>query len=179
MAKEHRVRRPRLTVDAPDYVVANARKTADRYFRGSLSDAVVSAFALFNWFTRQRSSGKRVISVASDLIPAAFEEPMIPGLEEAMANKWIWLVEREHPWRRQLWIKGRNVTAGSIARTMEIEGWTPEQTADQYDLELDTVLEAVRYARDHAALIAAEEAESRLAAETAAQAGARVVSLPR
>jgi len=104
---------------------------------------------------------------------------MIPGLEEAMANRWMWLVEREHPWRRQLWIKGRNVTAGSIARTMEIEGWTPEQTADQYDLELDTVLEAVRYARDHAALIAAEEAESRLAAEAAAQAGARVVSLPR
>ena len=177
-AKNEKARRPRLTVDAPDYVLANARKTADRFFRGSLSDATVSAYAVFSWFARQRSAGRHVISVASDQLPPAFEEPMIPGLEEAMQTKWTWLVEREHPWIRQLWIKGRNITAGSLARTMEIEDWTPERAAHEYDLEVDAVLEAVRWASDHAGLISAEEAENRLAAEAAAVVGEEVVPLP-
>lgn len=176
--KSERARRPRLTVDAPDFVVANVKKTADRYFRGSLSDAAISAFALLTWYARQRMARRRVISVAGDHLPQAFEEPMIPGLEEAMSTKWTWLVEREHPWIRQLWIKGRNITAGSLARTMEIEGWTPERTAHEYDLEVDAVLEAVRWASEHAALIEAEEAENRLAAQTSAVAGERVAPLP-
>lgn len=163
-----RGRRPRIAVDAPEHVIAGARRTADRYFRGSLSDAVVGALATFQWLARQRMAGRRVISVAADHLPEAFEEPVIPGLEQAMADKWIWLVEREHPWRRQLWIKGRNITAGSLARTMAIEGWTPDEAAHEFDLEPEAVLEAQRYAELNAALIEAEEAEDRMAAEAVA-----------
>lgn len=179
--KEGTPRRPRLTIDAADHVIANARKTADRFFRGSISEATVSAYALFMWFAGQRQSGRRVISVDPNDVPEAYAEPMIPGLEEAMAPKWTWLVEREHPWRRQLWIKGRNITAGSLARTMDVEGWTPEHAAGEFDLEVDAVLEARQWAESNAALIEAEFAEDRLAAlATGALApGEPRASLPR
>lgn len=102
---------------------------------------------------------------------------MIPELEEAVTTKWTWLVEREHPWRRQLWIKGRRITAGQLARAAEVEGWTPERAAHEFDLEVEAVLEAQRWAADHEALIEAENAEDRMAA-LAAGAENRVAPVP-
>jgi uncharacterized protein (DUF433 family) len=75
------------------------------------------------------------------------------------------LVARPHAWRRQLWIKGRRITAGDLARTVEIEGWTPERAASEFDLPLHAVLEAQRYAASHRDLVLDEEAENALAAE--------------
>lgn len=161
------VRRSRITADVPGHVVLSARRLADRLYRGSVADAVVGALALFQWHVRQRLAGRRVIAVDSAQLPAAFEEPLIPGLEEAMADQWTWLVERGHPWRRQLWIKGRSMTVGSLVRTLEREGWTPDETAYEYDLDPDAVMEAIRYAELNRSLIEAEEAEDRMAAEAA------------
>jgi uncharacterized protein (DUF433 family) len=74
------------------------------------------------------------------------------------------LVARPHPWRRQPWIKGRRITAGDLARTVEIEGWTPERAASEFDLPIEAVLEAQRYAASHRDLVLAEEAQNALAA---------------
>lgn len=76
--------------------------------------------------------------------------------------EWTWL--EAHPGRRQLWVKGRNLTAGDLARTIEVEGWTPEQAADQYDLSVEAVVEVQRYAEIAQDLIAAEEAANRAVA---------------
>jgi hypothetical protein len=84
---------------------------------------------------------------------------------EGLGHRWIWLVSREHPWRRQLWIKGRSIAAGDLARTVAIEGWTAEEAAREFDLPVDAILEAQRYAGVHRDLIAAEEAENRIAAQ--------------
>jgi len=35
----------------------------------------------------------------------------IPELESRAHGQWRWLVERPHPWRRQLWVKERKVLA--------------------------------------------------------------------
>ena len=166
MEAKPRSRRPRLSVDAPDYVISNARRTAERFFRGSLNDTVIAALATFHWFVRERRAGRRVISVAPDQLPGLFEEPVIPGLEEAMSPAWTWLVERDHPWRRQLWIKGRRMTAGDLARTVEIEGWPAERAADEFDLPVEAVEEAQRYLAANRDLVVAEEQENRLAAES-------------
>jgi uncharacterized protein (DUF433 family) len=56
-----------------------------------------------------------------------------------------WLVDRPHAWRRQPWIKGRRLTAGDLARTIEIERWSPEEAAEQYDLPLEAIMEAERF----------------------------------
>jgi len=50
-------------------------------------------------------------------------------------------------------------------RTASIEGWAPEETAHQFDLPLEAVIEAVRYAGNARELIAAEEAENRIVAQ--------------
>jgi uncharacterized protein (DUF433 family) len=97
-------------------------------------------------------------------MPARFEEPVLPGVEEQLTNDWQWLVARPHPWRRQLWLKGRRVTAGDLARTIETEGWTPDRASAEFDLPLDAVLEAQRYAATNRALVIAEERENAIAA---------------
>ena len=74
-------------------------------------------------------------------------------------------MRRDHPWRRQLWVKGRNITAGDLVRTASIEGWAPEETARQFDLPLKAVVEAVRCAESARELITAEEAENRIVAQ--------------
>jgi hypothetical protein len=66
----------------------------------------------------------------ADTLPRAFEEPVIAGLE-ALGQERLWLVKRDHPWRRQLWIKGRNMTAGDLARTVAIEGWSAEEAENR------------------------------------------------
>ena len=159
-----------MSVDAPEVVISATRHTADRFFRGSLNETVIAALAMLRWFIRVRSEGGRVIAVTPDRLPDTYEEPILPGIEDALALKWVWLVEREHPWRRQLWIKGRSVTAGDLARTTEIERWTAEEAAEEYELPIEAVQEAMRYLADNRELVLAEESENRLAALRATQA---------
>ncbi len=132
-------------------------------YGGATGEAVNAALDVFHWVIDARLRGKRVVATDNENLPASFEEPVIPGLD-ALREDWQWLVRRDHPWRRQLWIKGRSIPAGTLARTAEIEGWTPEETAEQFDLPVEAVFEAVRYADQTHALIVAEEAEDRLAA---------------
>lgn len=96
-------------------------------------------------------------------LPEVVEKPILPELEDEMTQRWTWLIERDHPWRHQLWIKGRRVTAGDLALTLEIEGWTPELAAAEYELPVEAVREAVRYLAENRELVIAEEEENRLA----------------
>jgi|SRR6185503_11222713 len=155
--------RHRLSADVPERTQARVRETAGRYYRGVVSDAVTTALETFHWVVDARSRGKRVIATDPESLPESYEELVIAGLETS-SSEWTWLVKREHAWRRQLWIKGRNMTAGSIARSAATNHWTPEQTAAEFDLPVDAVLEAQQYAEGARALIDAEEAESRLVA---------------
>ena len=156
--------RHRLFADVPETTEAQVRQTARTFYRGVVSDAVTTALETFEWVIDARRRGKRVIATDADMLPDTFEEPVIAGLER-LGHEWIWLVQRDHPWRRQLWIKGRSIAAGELARTAVIEGWTAEETAREFDLPVDAVLEAQRYAEIARDLIAAEEAEDRIVAQ--------------
>ena len=156
--------RHRLSADVPEATDARVRETARTLYRGVVSDAVTTALETFQWVIDARNRGKRVIATDADNLPATYEEPVIAGLED-LRQDWTWLVRRDHPWRRQLWVKGRNITAGGLARTAFIEGWTPEETARQFDLPHEAVMEALRYAETARELITAEEAENRIAAQ--------------
>lgn len=158
-------RRARLYIDVSDENDLRVRRTAQRFYRGVLADVVRDALSLLDWVVQARLAGKRIVAVESDNLPDSYSEPVMPGLEEAMSQQWKWLVARDHPWRRQLWIKGRKITAGDLVRTMQVEGWSPEEAARQFELEVEAVLEAQRYADQEADLIAAEQAENRMAAE--------------
>jgi hypothetical protein len=163
--------RHRLSADMPEATDSRVRQTARTFYRGVVSDAVTTALETFEWVVDARRRGKRVIATDPETLPPTYEEPVIAGLE-ALGQEWIWLVRRDHPWRRQLWVKGRNLTAGDLARTAAIEGWSPEQTAQQFDLPVEAVIEAQRYAETAGDLIAAEEAENRIVAQRYERPGA-------
>jgi hypothetical protein len=161
-------RRRRLSVDLPPETETATRALAERYFRGVATDAIRASLSFLAWAIEAKREGKRVVAVTRDQVPARFEEPVLPGIEEQMASDWKWLVARPHAWRRQLWVKGRRVAAGDLARTIEIEDWTAERAAAEFDLPLEVVLESQRYLAANRDLVLAEERENALAAEQVA-----------
>lgn len=71
-----------------------------------------------------------------------------------------YLVARDHPWRRQLYLKGRNLTVGQLVYNMRADQLLPEQAAERYDLPLEAIQEALAYYQSHRELVEAEaEAE--------------------
>lgn len=159
--------RRRLSVDLTPDTEAATRAMADRYFRGVTTDAIRASLSLLAWVIDAKRAGKRVVAVSSDQVPQRFEEPVLPGLQEQLKTDMTWLVERPHAWRRQLWVKGRRMTAGDLARTVEIEGWTIERAANEYDLPIEAIVEARRYLAANRELVIAEEQENALAAQQA------------
>lgn len=153
-----------MSVDLPAESEAAVRSVADRYFRGIATDAIRAALSLLTWTADERGRGRRVVAVAAEDLPARYAEPLVPELMDPN-DEWTWLVRRPHPWRRQLFLKGTGIAAGDMARTIEIEGWTDEQAADQYGLAIDAVREAREYLGRHRELVLAEEREDALAAQ--------------
>ncbi|MDW8029895.1 MAG: DUF433 domain-containing protein, partial [Armatimonadota bacterium] len=56
-----------------------------------------------------------------------------------------YLEARPHPWRKQLWVKGRNMTVWQLLCYMWANGFTPEEVAKGFDLPAEAVREAIEY----------------------------------
>ncbi|MDY6803485.1 MAG: hypothetical protein SXA11_06715 [Cyanobacteriota bacterium] len=74
---------------------------------------------------------------------------------------WQYLVERPHPWRRQLYIKGRKLQASTVWRDAIANEMSPEEAADNWDLPLAAIQEAFRYCQTHQDLLKMEAEEER------------------
>ena len=79
----------------------------------------------------------------------------------AVSPNWQFLVLRPHPWRQQLAIKGRKLLAATLWRDMLANNLTPEQAAENWDLPLAAVQEAVQYCETHQDLLKLEAEEER------------------
>jgi uncharacterized protein (DUF433 family) len=55
------------------------------------------------------------------------------------------LEARPHKWRKQLWIKGRNMCVWHLLTSMWAERMTPEEVAKDYGLPVEAALEALDY----------------------------------
>lgn len=82
-------------------------------------------------------------------------------IEDRSPSHWHYLVERPHPWRRQLYIKGRNMTAAQLVSSMQANGLSAIQAAEDVDLPLAAVDEALRYCQENTGLLSLEAAEER------------------
>ena len=77
-----------------------------------------------------------------------------------------YLEPRPQNWRNQLWIKGRNMTVWHLIATMRTERETLEQTAKNFGLPLEAVLEAMHYYALHKDIVEADvEEEKRILVE--------------
>jgi uncharacterized protein (DUF433 family) len=90
----------------------------------------------------------------------------IQHLEKEIGNgkelpRWQYLIARPHRWRRQLSIKGRNMTVGQLVSTVRANRYTPEQAGENLDLPVAAINEALVYYAEHRDLIEMEASEER------------------
>jgi uncharacterized protein (DUF433 family) len=75
--------------------------------------------------------------------------------------RWQYLIARPHRWRRQLTIKGRNMTVGQLISTIRANRLTPEQASADLELPLAAIYEALTYHAENADLIEMEAVEEK------------------
>ncbi|MGH2413354.1 MAG: hypothetical protein ACRDEA_06625 [Microcystaceae cyanobacterium] len=75
--------------------------------------------------------------------------------------QWQYLESRPHPWRQQLYLTGRKLPAFAVWMDMIVNGETPEEAADNWDLPLAAVREAIEYCETHQELLKQEALEER------------------
>jgi len=73
-----------------------------------------------------------------------------------------YLVSRPERWRKQLYLKGRNMTVGQLVYKMRANQMTAEQAARDMDLPVEQVLEAMVYYQTHRQLIESEAEDEKL-----------------
>ena len=150
--------------------LARLRETLDA---PSAKDAILRAMRIVEAIARQTRRGGRLY--VHDQTGQA-ERLIIPELEPATEAGWQFLTARPHPWRRQLWVKGRKLPAAVVWTDWRVNGGTVEEIADNWDLPRAAAEEAVRYGETHQDLLRmeAEEEQRRLAeAQISVSAGTR------
>ena len=88
--------------------------------------------------------------------------PSRPESVETPVEAWKYLVRRNHPWRKQLYIKGRNMTVRQLLSSIPAEGTSEEEAAENLELPVEAIREALAYAEENADLLAYETAYERL-----------------
>jgi len=76
-------------------------------------------------------------------------------------ENWQYLIARPHAWRKQLYIKGRKLLASTIWRDMTANQMSPEQAAENWDLPLSAIYEAIDYCQKHQEILKLEADEER------------------
>ncbi|WP_293143186.1 MULTISPECIES: hypothetical protein [unclassified Microcoleus] len=97
------------------------------------------------------------VSDRLDLLSAIVQSlQTTPGIEN-----WQYLIARPHPWRKQLYIKGRKLLASTIWRDMTANRMSPEQAAENWDLPLSAIYEVIDYCQNNQQLLKLEADEER------------------
>lgn len=76
--------------------------------------------------------------------------------QEHEESRYQYLERRPESWRRQLFVKGRNLPAGHVVRSMLANQRTPRETAENLQVPLEAVYECLRYHDEYQAEILAD-----------------------
>lgn len=139
-----------------DEILANLRAALSA---SSVKDTVLRAAQLTTLLVNEARQGNNHLFVGRSAQQAT--RLAIPELEANLPPAWQWLVERPHPWRRQLWIKGRKLQASAVWLDAQANGLNAAEAAENWNLPLPAVEEAFAYCEAHRALIQAEADEER------------------
>jgi uncharacterized protein (DUF433 family) len=112
-------------------------------------------------------------------VPPAFDTPDLAGrvaeLESRVAHlerllmeatelpvaPWRHLVSRPRSWRKQLFVRGRNLTVRHVMGALRSEARTPEETAADLDIPVEAVHEAIAYYDQNRDMVDAEAVQER------------------
>ncbi len=81
------------------------------------------------------------------------------GIEKPNISKWLYLVEQAHPWKKQLFVKGRKLPAAVVWTTMKANNLTIEQAVENWDLSKEAIAEILEYCDSNKDLLEMEAAE--------------------
>ena len=84
---------------------------------------------------------------------------------EFPVEPWQHLVRRQHPWRKQLYVKGRNLTARQLVGAMKANQMDEQQAAADHDLPVEAIREARAYVENNRQLLERESEIERLMLE--------------
>lgn len=121
-------------------------------------DAVLRAVRLMATLAREARQGHQLFLRDSC---GNLSRVMIPELEPVVGSPWKYLVERPHPWRRQLYVKGRRLRAYDVWMDLLTNEETPEGAAQSWNLSLEAVDEIIRYCERNRELLGMEADEER------------------
>ena len=76
-------------------------------------------------------------------------------------TQWQYLEKRPHPWRQQLYIKGKRIKASAIYLDMIVNEETLEEAAENWNLPLAAIEEVLKYCQTHEELLKSEANERR------------------
>ena len=79
----------------------------------------------------------------------------------AANNRWQYLEQRPHAWRKQLYIKGKRIKASVIYSDMIANKETIAETAENWDLPLAAIAEVIEYCETHQDLLTEEALKGR------------------
>lgn len=82
------------------------------------------------------------------------------------STQWRYLETNPKSWRKQLFIKGTNIKASSIWLDFLLESFTPEELADDRDISVESVKEAIKYCNENQQLLEQEAQEELLELKT-------------
>lgn len=81
------------------------------------------------------------------------------GVEKPNIPKWTYLVEQAHPWKRQLYVKGRKLPAAAVWTGMIANNLSVEEAAENWDLPVGAVNEILDYCESNRVLLEMDAAE--------------------
>jgi uncharacterized protein (DUF433 family) len=81
---------------------------------------------------------------------------------EAAVEPWHHLVRRQHPWRKQLYLKGRNMTVRQLAWSIKANDLDETAAAADYRLPVEAVREGLAYVERNRELLETEAEIERL-----------------
>ena len=107
--------------------------------------------------TRLDQAAELISQLSLDEIKQLFQR--VPILNEQPT--YAYLEARPHRWRKQLYLKGRNITVAQLIYPMRANNLSAEDAAYQLDLPIEQVKEAQLYYQRNKALIEHEADEEK------------------
>jgi uncharacterized protein (DUF433 family) len=140
----------------------------DRLSVRSRADLLQQAYGSFLWMVDELLAGRKVVSVETDALAQLerFKELCVPAVQPIIFEHYRYLVAKPDKWRKQLYLKGRNMTVGQLVYSMRANNLSAEEAAADMDLPVEQVREAQAYYEINRDLIereADEEKQSLLA----------------
>jgi len=129
----------------------------------SRADLLQQAYGTFLWIVDEMLSGRRIVSVEAGMLGQLerFKELIVPAVEPLVFGHYQYLVTRPEKERNQLYLKGRNMTVGQLVYKMRANQLSVEQAAEDMDLPVRQVMEAIAYYQIHRDLIESEMEEEK------------------